>query len=78
MIGVAMHIQSSPIRPLFYEYEMSRVFLIYEKIVGYAKRLGFCFFHQFAIQRNYHIDAIWLDEVLSDDFEHKLRTRYLV
>ncbi len=39
MLGVAMSIQSRPIRPFLYEYEVTGILLIDEKIVGHAQRV---------------------------------------
>ena len=36
MFGSTMRVQSSPIRPFFYEIEMSRVFLVDERVIGDA------------------------------------------
>ena len=75
MRGIAVRIQSCPIRPLFYEYEVPRIFLIDEKIVRHAEWFFFGLLHKLPIQRHDFLDALRFDEVLSNYLEHKLHVR---
>lgn len=70
MLGVTMRVQSCPMRPFFYKYEVIRIFLVDKKIIGYAQRFFLGLSYKFSIQRHDILDIFRFDEILGNYFEH--------
>ena len=72
MFGSAVRIQGGPVGPLFDEDEMAGVLLVHEQVVGNAQRFLLRFLDQFAVERADLFEAIRVDEVFCNDFEHEV------
>lgn len=69
MLARAVAIQSSSILPFLDEDEVSRILLVDEQVIGDAALFLTGQFDQLAVERQYDLHSVGLDEILGDDLQ---------